>query len=55
MIVSATNLCDKAFIATLYETGARIGEMDSLQIKNIRFDDLGAVLMVNRKTGMRRV
>ena len=47
MINAANNLRDKAFIATLSETAARIGEMDSLQIKNSKFDDHDAVWMVD--------
>ena len=46
---------DKAFIATLYESGTRIGELASLQIKNINFDEYGAVLNVHGKTGSRPV
>lgn len=46
---------DKALILVLYESGCRIGELLSLKIKNVRFDEYGAVLTVNGKTGMRRV
>ncbi len=46
---------DKAFISLLYETGARIGEIGSLQIKNVSFDEYGAIVSVNGKTGNRSV
>lgn len=46
---------DKALIFVLFETGCRVGELLDLSIDNVRFDEYGAVLMVNGKTGMRRV
>ena len=46
---------DRALILTLYETGGRIGEVLSLRIRNVQFDEYGAVLIVGGKTGMRRV
>jgi integrase/recombinase XerD len=46
---------DRAFVLTLYESGCRVGELTSLRIKHIQFDKYGAVLIVNGKTGMRRV
>jgi len=55
MIEVANHPRDKAIIAVLYDTGTRIGEMGSLKIKHIVFDQYGAILTVNGKTGMRRV
>jgi len=52
---AAINLRDKAFILTLYESGCRIGEILTMKIKNVQFDEYGAVLIVNGKTGPRRV
>jgi integrase len=53
------NLCrdprDKAFISTLYESGCRIGEILPLRINQVKFDQYGALLLVNGKTGFRRV
>ncbi len=46
---------DKAIILVLYETGCRIGELLTLQMKNIQFDQYGAILRVTGKTGDRRV
>jgi len=57
MIQVAANPRDRAFVAVLYESGCRIGEMLSLRVKNITFDRYGAVIAVPHfcKTGMRRV
>lgn len=55
LVENATNLRDKAFILVLYESGCRIGELLSLRIKNVQFDEYGAQLIVYGKTGMRRV
>ncbi len=55
MIDCAMHPMDKAMIAALYETGCRIGELATLQIKDVHFDDYGAIFIVNGKTGMRRV
>ena len=46
---------DKAIILVLYETGCRIGELLSLKMKNIQFDQYGAILRVTGKTGDRRI
>ncbi len=46
---------DKALVLVLYETGCRIGELLTLQMKHVHFDQYGAVLRVNGKTGDRRV
>jgi integrase/recombinase XerD len=46
---------DKALVLVLYESGCRIGEVLSLKMRNIEFDEYGAVLTVKGKTGMRRV
>ena len=49
------NVRDKALVYVLYESGCRIGELLTLKLKHIQFDNYGAVLMVNGKTGQRRV
>lgn len=46
---------DKALILVLYESGCRIGELLPLKRRQIQFDKYGAVLIVDGKTGMRRV
>jgi site-specific recombinase XerD/ribosomal protein L40E len=55
MVKNASNLRDKAFIYVLYESGARISEIMGLKIKHITFDKDGAIIMVNGKTGSRRI
>lgn len=51
----ATSLRDRAIILTLYESGARAGELLSMKIKHVVFDKYGALVMLQGKTGMRRV
>lgn len=46
---------DRAFVEALYETGCRIAELLTIRLKNVHFDDYGAVLRVSGKTGDRRV
>ncbi|TGC07023.1 tyrosine-type recombinase/integrase [Methanolobus halotolerans] len=55
LINEATNSRDKAIIALLWDIGARIGEIGSLKIKHIKFDEHGAIVVVDGKTGPRRV
>ena len=59
MVNAAKNARDRAIIAVLYESNTRIGEFGSLRIKHIVFEiireTLTAVLIVNGKTGMRRI
>lgn len=54
IIESTTNYRDRALIFTLYETAARSGEILSLKIKHVTFDDNGArILFPNSKTAPR--
>ncbi len=55
LLECASGLHDRVFIFSLWESGARIGELLSLRRKHIQFDHLGAILIVDGKTGMRRV
>ena len=55
LIEAANHPRDKALIAMLSDSGARIGELLNLKIKNVAFDKFGAVLIVSGKTGMRRI
>lgn len=55
LIDKATCARDRAIIALLWDIGARIGEIGNLKIKHIVFDESGASLSVNGKTGPRRV
>ena len=51
----AENLRDIAIVLVDFETGGRIGEVLSCLIKHVTFDKHGAVLMLDGKTGPRRV
>ncbi|MBD3249474.1 tyrosine-type recombinase/integrase [Candidatus Woesearchaeota archaeon] len=55
MVNAAEHPRDKAFISILYESGARVSEVASLQIKNVQFDEHGAILTVQGKTGSRHI
>lgn len=55
LISSADNPRDRALVALLYESGARIGELLGIHLKDLAFDKHGAVVMVNGKTGPRRI
>jgi site-specific recombinase XerD len=55
LVDSACNVRDKAFISVLYDSGCRIGELLTLKIKHVEFDSNGGVIMVDGKTGRRRV
>ena len=55
LVEAAHSARDKALVATLYESGARISEIGNLRIKDVQFDDLGAVVVVRGKTGARRI
>jgi integrase/ribosomal protein L40E len=44
---------ERLLIGLLYESGSRIGEVLSLQIKNVSFNNYGAKLVVKGKTGQR--
>jgi site-specific recombinase XerD len=49
------NFRDKAIVVTLYESGARIGEFANINIEHLNFDQKGAVLVIEGKTGQRRL
>jgi site-specific recombinase XerD/ribosomal protein L40E len=55
MIEGAYNIRDKAFISILYESGCRVSEILTLKIKHVEFDNYGAIIRVEGKTGVRRV
>jgi integrase/recombinase XerD len=56
LIDTAMNARDKAIIATLFESGARRGELLSTKIKDVKFDSAGAKLhFPEGKTGERTV
>jgi integrase/ribosomal protein L40E len=49
------NQRDRTLILVTYETGCRVGEILTLRVGNIQFDQYGAVMVVKGKTGPRRV
>ena len=51
----AENHRDRAFVLVLYESGCRIGEILSLRMKDLAYDEKGALLSVSGKTGSRRI
>lgn len=55
IIRGADTVRDKALIAVLYESGTRISELGLLKIKQVQFDNKGAMININGKTGSRRV
>ena len=50
MIKACHNPRDKALISVHWESGCRAGEMLGMRIKNVQFDEKGAVIMVYGKT-----
>ncbi|WP_456468939.1 tyrosine-type recombinase/integrase [Archaeoglobus sp.] len=54
MMDACTNSRDRAFISLLYESGARIGEIGSMRIKDVSFDEYGAVVWLPRSKTVRR-
>jgi integrase/recombinase XerD len=55
LVEAADSLRDKAFIMALYESGARIGELGSMRVGDVSFQEGYATLMLRGKTGSRRV
>jgi integrase/recombinase XerD len=55
LIENEPTLQNKAFLACLYESGARPEEFLRLTNLDIRVDSKGAVLLLRGKTGERRV
>ncbi|MDP3881973.1 MAG: tyrosine-type recombinase/integrase [Nanoarchaeota archaeon] len=49
------NVRDKALISSLAESGCRVSEIGTLKIKHVTFEEYGARLTVQGKTGMRRI
>jgi integrase/recombinase XerD len=49
------NLRNRLIVELLWETGCRIGELTSLKVKDIQFDQYSAIIHLTGKTGERRV
>ncbi len=55
LVDAADNPRDRALVSVLYESGCRLGEIVGLRQKDVEVDQYGAVLMVDGKTGSRRI
>jgi len=56
MLEAAHHPRDKAYVELSWDSGARTGEILALKIRDIEFDEFGAVMIIRRgKTGGRRV
>lgn len=51
----ATNLMDRAMFHVQMEAGSRVGELLSLCLRHIEFDEYGALIAVDGKTGARKI
>lgn len=54
-LTACTNERDRAMIAVLYSSGARLGELQTANIGDVTFDRFGAVIRVSGKTGERDI
>jgi integrase len=52
---NTNNLRDRCLIYLLYESGARIGELLGVRLKDIDFDEHGARITISGKTGTRKI
>ncbi|MDE1828175.1 MAG: tyrosine-type recombinase/integrase [Candidatus Micrarchaeota archaeon] len=55
MIEASGNMRDKAIIAVLYDSGIRVGELLSLRIRSVDLSGEPAHIIVDGKTGMRKI
>ena len=55
IIHACHNSRDRAMFAVQYEAGTRPGELLSMKLKHVKFDNIGAVIAVDGKTGARPV
>ena len=55
LLGASRNERDKALVSMLYDSGCRIGELLTLRVKDLEFDDYGMKLTVKGKTGVRKV
>lgn len=55
LIDAADNPMHRALISVTYESAGRVGEILGLKIKQVTIDQYGAVIIINGKTGPRRI
>jgi len=54
MLKACMNSRDRALISLLYESGARIGEIGSMRIRDLSFDEYGAIVWLPKSKTVRR-
>ena len=55
IIDNSLNPRDEALFSLLYDSGCRLGELLTLRLKDVTFDNYGAKIVVSGKTGVREV
>ncbi|MCL5988533.1 MAG: tyrosine-type recombinase/integrase [Candidatus Thermoplasmatota archaeon] len=55
IIENAMNPRERALFSLMYDSGCRIGEILTLRIKDMAFDQFGAIIHFSGKTGERKV
>lgn len=55
LVDAADNPRDRALVSILYESGCRLSEVTNILQKDVKIDQYGAIIVVNGKTGMRRI
>jgi integrase len=55
LVKAAEHPRDKAYVAVADESGARPGEVLTMKIRSVSFDEYGAVIVVRGKKGERRI
>jgi integrase/recombinase XerD len=55
IIRNCKTLRDKTLVSTLAESGCRISEVATMRLKHVSFEEYGARITVNGKTGMRKI
>ena len=55
LVKACDTLRDRALVMLLWDSGARIGEILSRKVGNVEFDQYGAIMVVDGKTGQRRI
>ena len=55
ILAACDSIKKKFFVAVLYESGARIGELLTLKLKDVKQDSYGLLLSLDGKTGARTV
>ncbi len=54
MLSAARNSRDRALLCLMYESGARVGEIAAMRIKDVVFDDYGAIVWLPKSKTQRR-